>query len=280
MTTKQETLDTETVKDRVFKAEHMGGNFFLAKRDEMIPLPRMTSSSDDTAVEPYLEIATKIDSTINNFYQLTLEENTYFISKDLGLSRTEGHVPVRYHNAIDLRVARDHDFRDEIWRQSQASPRMGSIQYNNDGSVKVYIQEDLADIVETLFGTDDSLFVPDSNAFAILIDNTIEAIDDLFIQQGFEPTQKRRTSLISLIFGMTEYLLQNKEIQKLLGTTLETHKINNPNLIQAAARGIDVSMMKLFYTNGTYPENFEDMVDLTAIPFEMLYGIWHGKAQG
>lgn len=278
-----ENPDMRPLKDRIFRANYRGGYFFLDKKNEHIPLPLMTSSLDNTDAEPYLEIAAKIDGAINDFYRLIPEKETYFFARELSPRGEESHVPVRYHSSTHAEIARAYRseiFHNERWLESQSSPKIGSIQYHKDRSVKIYIQEHLGDIVEVLIGTDDSFFVPSAENFTILIDNLIKAIDNLFTQQGFEPTLKRRKNLISLICGLTSNLIETKGIQNILGTDTNTHKINHPSLVRAAAQGINEDIIRLFYVADTYPKSIEETVELTSMPFDMLYGIWVGREKG
>lgn len=283
MATQKENAKTKSIKSRISRPKYRGGYFFLNKGEEEIALPLMTSSLKNTDVEPYLKIATKIDGAINDFYRFTPEEDTHFMARDLGVSGVESYVSIRYHSSTHANIARAYrpvSFRDRRWLDSQSSPRIGSIQYHKNGSVKIYIHEGLDDIVEALMGTNDAFFVLNTKKFAVLIDDLKKAIDNLFTEQGFEPTDKRRKDLISLICGVTDRLVQTEEIQNLLEVDGATYKINHPNLIQAAAQGINEDLIRLFYIADVYPKSIEEAVELTSMPFDMLYKIWYGQAKG
>lgn len=105
-------------------------------------------------------------------------------------------------------------------------------------------------------------------------DNTIDAIDELFLEQGFEPTDNARHNLIGLVQNLPTYILEKQEVQNLFGTDVKTHSINNPNLIRLAAKGVNDKMIRMFYVHDIYPDSIEEVEDLAHIPIESLYAIW------
>jgi hypothetical protein len=281
----QEVGDTAPTEDRLFETPNSQGEnlFFLKAKGEYIPLPKMKSNSVNDTVEPYLKLATKIDNTLNNFYRIVGKANAHVRTDGMNSNYEEGMLELCYINTAHYKTARNHGrqkFQDKAWVNSESYSVMGKIRYYQDGSVKVHTQDEITEITYCLFGADEAFTVKNHHDFDLLIGKTEDAIKDLFIQQGFEPSEQRRQNLISLVFGVSKSLLNTKEIQKLLGTNFRTHTIDNPNLIRLAAHGCNESMMKLFYTNELYPDSAETMIELASMPFDMLYGIWAGKVKG
>jgi hypothetical protein len=109
------------------------------------------------------------------------------------------------------------------------------------------------------------------------VDNTIDAIDELFLEQGLEPTDNARHNLIGLVQNLPTYILEKQEIKDLFGIDVKTHSINNPNLIRLAAKGVNDNMIRMFYVHDIYPGSIEEVEDLAHMPVETLYAIWSGK---
>lgn len=281
----QEVSDDAPVEDRLFETRVYDGDnlFYLKAKGAYIPLPKMKSGLAENTVNPYLKLATKIDNTLNAFYQIVGKANTHIRSDGMNSDYSEGMLELCYINTAHYETARKHGrrkFQDKAWVGSEGISEMGEIRYYQDGSVKVHTQDKMAKIAYSLFGVAEAFTVKNHHVFILLIDKTENAIKDLFIQQGFEPNEQRRQNLISLVFGISKSLLETEEIQKLLATTPETHTIDNPNLIRLAAHGCNENMMKLFYATELYPDNTEAMIELASMPFDMLYGIWVGRAKG
>lgn len=271
------TRDDKPLEERVYNSDRPGGGFYLKKGNSNIPLPWMLPFWATPNKKPYMELATKLDNTLNKYFELFGEENLDF----LGKTKTNGQEGFIYINAFNTNhyhfVTENYsvNFLNTRWVTEEAAPLVGIIDYNQDNEITINIEGALHQMIEPLLNTKLNLIQKeeDSNSF---IDDTIDAIDELFIEQGLEPTANARQNLIGLVQNLPRHILETPEIQNLLGTNVEKHSINNPNLIRLAAKGVSDKMIKMFYVYATYPDSIEDMEDLANMPVETLYAVWGG----
>lgn len=280
----QSVPDSDPIENRLFEATSSKSNstFFLSAKDQMIPLPTMGVDTKSVDLDPYLKLATKIDNTLKSFYRVGGKVNTHIRIDGMDSDYEEGMLELCYINTTHYNTAGKYGrkkFQDKIWVESESYSEMGRIRYFQDGSVKVYTENEIVEIAYSLLGKDEAFAAKSDKEFNSLTSRIEKGIDNLFIQQGFEPSEQNRQNLVSLVFGVSKSLLKTEEIQKLLGTNFRNHTIDNPNLIHRAAHGCNENMMKLFYTNNLYPDSIEAMVELAVMPFDMLYSIWAGKVQ-
>ena len=262
--------------------------FSFRKRTKLIPLPFCAAYPNHSSLEDCLETAIQIEEAIDAFDNLIGIENNSFVPQDIKNSRSDpkstegkkefGTIPVRYLNRSSYFIFKNNHNKKYVnnpWLKMEQSPHLGTIYYTED-SVEIHISKELQQLA-SMFSEELPPVEQKHTQFLHFTDELTKNIDNLFIQQGYEPTEKMRINLISLAYGSTEDILGKQEIQRLLGTTLKTHTITNPNLIHLAAKGCNDSMLKVFYAYDIYPETMEDMLELTSIPFELFYKIWTGE---
>lgn len=115
------------------------------------------------------------------------------------------------------------------------------------------------------------------DSFNTLLNEAALAMDNLFIQQGIEPSSDKRGNLISLLLGISSYLLIDEDIRNILKVERPgDHNIFNTNIVRLAGGGLDNSVLKLFYVHEYYP-TIEQLEDLTSVPYSMLSGIIGAK---
>lgn len=241
-----------------------------------LPTP-LLSFTESNRKKHYLSIATRIDKAINIYKQFI---NVSDIS-DVSISYNAADKIVHIHlskkeNAYDYLFSEKYDNLDpyikERWQNTIAFET--HVKVSSTGiKTRLQLQDNLRDVAFQLLGT------KARNKFTFTCFNTLlneleDAIDQIFIQHGIEPSLKKRLNLISLMVELKEELLQTPEINNLLKIGLLGHTILNPNLIKAADMGCDGMLIKSFYANEIYPSNMEELKEYASIPIEMLHGIW------
>lgn len=267
------SIDTKPIEEQVYQSDR--GGFFFAKGKHNIQLPGMLPYWVVEHKKYYVEIATKIDHTLNKYYDLIGEENLYIRSRS-AMNGQKGATTIQHCNASHITFAKDNyseNFVNMAWTDLHIAPSMGTIDYNSYKEITVTTKRDFQSFIEPLLGIrlDQTL---EAVEFDTLIEDTIVAIDNLFIEQRIKPTDTSRHNLISLAVSLTKYA---PGIQNLIETVPKTHTINNPNLIRLASQGVNDNLLKMFYAYDVYPESVKEMLELVDIPIEMLYGIWNGK---
>jgi hypothetical protein len=270
------TLTTFPLEKRIILSPH-DGRFYLLKEKDMIPLPFKAQLS---ILDPadYTELATKIDNTMSTFDKLMGQENNYSIPTGI-INESKGEITIRYFNQKQYSAMKDSyspNFDRNPWMKLERTPSFGRIHYFKNDTVEIELAPELMEIATLLLGAPVKPTQTDTE-FSESVESIIEAIDNLFTQEGFQQTTHMRSNLISLAYGMTGELVVSEKIHNLLNTTLSKHRINNPQLIHLAAKGVHDNILKMFYAHETYPESVEEMVGLAAMPFEMLYSIWTGN---
>lgn len=243
----------------------------------MIPLPFKTQLSILDSAD-YTKLATKIDNTMNTFDKFMGQVNNYSIPTGI-INESKGEITIRYLNQKQYYAMKNNyssNFDRNPWVKLERTPSFGRIHYFKNDTVEIELAPELMEIATLLLKKPVAPTQTDTE-FDKSIENIMRAIDNLFIQEGFQPTSQMRSNLISLAYGMTGELVVSERIHNLLNTTLSTHRINNPQLIHLAAKGCHDNMLKMFYAHEVYPENTEEMLGLASMPFDMLYGIWTGK---
>lgn len=266
----------------------MDNRFSFRKRTKLIPLPFCAATPKYSSVEDCLETAIKIEKAIDAFDNLIGAENNSFVPQDIKNNYSDpkriegkkesGVIPIRYLNRSSYFIFKNNHNKKYVknpWLKVEQSPHLGIIHYTED-NIEVHISKELQQLA-SMFSEELCPLEQECTQFLRFIDDLIKNIDNLFIQQGYKPTNKMRINLISLVYGSTEDILGKQEIQRLLGTTLETHTITNPNLIHLAAKGCNDTILKVFYVHNVYPETTEDMLELTSMPFNLFYKIWTGE---
>lgn len=254
------------------------GRFYLARDQNHIPLPFQERRMPTTDSEIYLELAAKIDNTLNVYDEFMGKGNNYVIPTGI-INERKGEIAIRYHNMEQYFVVRDSyspNFDRNPWIRLEKTPSLGRVHYFNNNNVVIENAPEMTNLSNALLGEPVAPTQTDTE-FELFIEKIIEAIDNLFIQEGFQPTIQMRSNLLSLTQNMTGELIVNEKIHTLLNTTLSSHRIDNPQLVKLAAKGVHDTMLKIFYAHDTYPESVEEMLGLANLPFELFYNIWTGN---
>jgi hypothetical protein len=138
---------------------------------------------------------------------------------------------------------------------------------------RIALDDDFANVLSMVLDKK----VPTKNisldSFNTLLDEAALAMDNLFIQQGIEPSSDKRGNLISLLLGISSYLLIDEDVRNILKVERPgEHNIFNTNIVRLAGDGLDNSVLKLFYVHQYYPTT-EQLKDLVSVPYSMLSGI-------
>lgn len=273
----QMNIDSESLEKRVYKSDAPGGGFYLQKGNHVIPLPWMLPFWANNDKNPYLEIASKLDSIIDKYYDLIGNENTY-LAPHLSRGDREGTVSISRINMDHYGLFVDTSIGTPINREMANLPELGYVTYDQDNKITMTFEEKFSLTVEKLLGKQIG-FIHGEDDFGSSIDDIKSAIDNLFIAQGFEPTSNKRHNLIGLCQNLTNHILEKEEVQKLLGVTPETIALDNPNLVRLADQGVTHTMIRIFCVAGVFPSSIEELEDLASMPIEMLHDIWIGKEE-
>jgi hypothetical protein len=274
MTTSTAILNEKSIEERVHQSNR--GGFAFTKGRYSIPLPQMLPYWITDHEKYLVTVASKLDQTLNKFYDL-IGENNLYIRPSAPISGRNGIVRIHYCDTSHIAFLKDdysENFVNSIGTKLHLTPKLIDINYNSDKRITVDItKRGFQTFTEPLLNIelDQALQAVE---FDVLVENTIAAIDNLFIEQGIEPTNTNRHNLISLAVNLPTY---NQQIQNLIEAGPQTHTIADPNLIRLASKGVKDDILKMFYAYDVYPENIEEMLELVDIPIEMLYGIWNGK---
>lgn len=276
MTISTTIVNEKPIEERFY--ESRTGNFAFKKSQYNIPLPQMLPYWIKDHKRYLITLASKLDKTLDKFYELLGEDNIYI--RPGTASGRYGTVRMHYCNASHIDFLKENyneNFINSYEKMHHYTPRIVAIDYESDKEITIDFQKGVfQDFTEPLLGVKlyRTLQVDELDT---IIKNIIVAIDNLFIEQGIEPTHTNRHNLISLVVGIQRNILLTPEIQKLTGANQKTHTIDNPNLIHLASQGVNDKLLRMFYAYKIYPESVEEMLELVDIPIEMLYAIWNGK---
>lgn len=271
------TQTQSSITDRI-TIHPRDGRFYLAREREHIPLPFNKNKGLTVDSNIYLELAAKVDNTLNAYDKLVGKENNYVIPTGI-INERKGEIAIRYSNMEKYFFVRDSYspiFDRNPWKLLEVAPSLGRVHYFNNNNVVIENAPEMTNISNMLLGEPVSPTQTDTE-FELFIEKIIEAIDNLFIQEGFQPTIQMRSNLLSLTQNMTGELIVNEKIHTLLNATLSSHRIDNPQLVKLAAKGVHDTMLKIFYAHDTYPESVEEMLGLANLPFELFHSIWTGN---
>lgn len=264
------------MRNRIAIASNDGGYSFR-KRTRSISLPYFGGYPEYSGVEDCLKCAIQLDETIDAFDKLVGPENNFFIP-NFYKEEHIGQISItllNHYQYFKFKNSYSKSFVNNPWKRMERTLKLGKIHYTKN-NIEIHISEAFQTIAFTLT-QEKAPEIQQRDQFTQFINRLTDAIDNLFIQQGYEPTERMRTDLIMLAYGSTEDILGKQEIQNLLGTTLETHTITHPNLIRLAAKGTHDAMLKVFYAHDVYPETTDDMLELANMPFDLFYKIWAGE---
>lgn len=142
---------------------------------------------------------------------------------------------------------------------------------------RVALNDDFANILSMIIDKKVTTKDITLDSFSTLLDKAALAMDNLFIQQGIEPSAEKRGNLISLLLGISSYLLIDEDIRNILKIERPgDHNILNANIVRLAGGGLDNSVLKLLYVHEYYP-TIEQLKELTSVPYSMLSGIIGAK---
>lgn len=271
----QTVIDTKSLEERVNKTDAPRGGFYLQKGNHAIPLPWMLPFWANTDKKPYLEIAGKLDSIIDKYYELIGKENTY-LAPHLSYGDREGTLSISHINMEHYGLFVDTSIGTPINREMANIPDLGYIKYDQDNKITMKFEETFKLMVEKLLGKQINP-THEENEFVSSMNNINTAIDTLFITQGLQPTPDKKHNLIGLYQNLTRHILEKEEIQKLIGITPQTIALDNPNLIRLANQGVTHTMIRIFCIAGVFPSSTEELEDLANLPIEMLHDIWIGR---
>lgn len=271
----QTTTDIESLEERVNKSDAPGGGFYLRKGNHVIPLPWMLPFWSNNDKNPYLEIAGKLDSVIDKYYDLIGKENTY-LSPRSSYRERKGTLSISHINMEHYGLFVDTSIGTPINREMANLPNLGYVTYDQDNKITMTFGEEFRLTVEKLLDKQTGPIHREDD-FDSSIDDIKSAIDNLFIAQGFHPTQDKRHNLIGLCQNLTNHILKKEEVQKLIGITPETVALDNPNLVRLADQGVTHTMIRIFCVAGVFPSSTKELEDLANMPVEMLHDIWIGR---
>lgn len=274
MTTSTAILNEKPIEERVHQSNR--GGFAFTKGQYSIPLPGMLPYWITDHEKYLVTIASKLDQTLDKFYDLIGEDNLY-IRPSAPINGRNGIVRIQYCDASHINFLKDNyseNFVNSIGTKLHLTPKLIDINYNSDKRITVdTTKRGFQTFTKPLLNIELDQAIQ-AVEFDVLVENTIAAIDNLFIEQGITPTDASRHNLISLAVNLPMY---NQQIQNLIEAGPQAHTIDNPNLIRLASQGVNDRLLKMFYAYEVYPESVEDMLELVDVPIEMLYGIWNGK---
>lgn len=273
----QAIISEKPLEERVYQNDLPGNHFYLKKGIYGIPLPWKPGTPVENK-DHYVEVAVKLDNVLNKYYELIGADNLFLKSKyPPGLDHVM--TTVRYWNApqmVSILENYKNNFVNMVWSGSEQALKMGVINYSENNRINVTIYLPFQLFIESLLGRKISSTLYEED-FHSIMGKAITVIDSLFREQGIEPTATSRHNLVGLVLNLSKTTIKHPGIQNLLETDTQTHTMNNPKLIHLAAKGVNESLLRVFYAYDVYPKTTEEMLELVDVPIEMLYAIWNGK---
>lgn len=257
----------------------------LTGHDKPITLPGYTNSARFGS-RKYLVLAFFLEQVIRKVQQVVGPENTTFRSRTdinlttrLSLFHTDKKFtdfieskrePARYKGVYPSRELL-HDVREMT--------TYFSVEYDEDANFWAFIpSQEQSQHIFALLQKSIQIKTPTNYREVIYaLDAFRRGLDNLFIQEGFEPTSQNRSNLLSLVLSFSGKLKKNENIQKFIRPEDSSDPLNDKRLIHAAANGYHASILKMFYLYDYYPSSIEETKMLDSMPYDMLANVLGNK---